>query len=234
LRDPYVRACLATAAATVSVGLLQVIVFPRWPRINATGIDLLALQGKRVASHRLLLPALGSATVAQSALHEFSIPLGTVTEPIQPDARRDILLRIRLLEPRNWRAFQVADVTAGISALEIKQRTLNVLNDDELAKGQIMGKLALQTCLREKGNGVVTQKSFFALSFEEPLLSRQQQLLRILGLRQNRTHQCLLVTLQVPQNEKDAAAELIRTWKQLRPSLAAHLTKITRNSSAIF
>jgi hypothetical protein len=234
LRYHLVRAYLAVADATAGLGLIQLIVWPRWPQAAAKGLDHLSLPGGSGLPGRKLKPAIHTANLAQSPVYEFPIPWKSLADssglsgaPKQPDA----LLRLRLVEPRSWRSFQLAQVTAGIRALDVKKRTLRIQGVDELALGQINGEPALQTCLTAGGKGAVIKKSFFALSLEQPVRSRRQELNRLLGLSPNRTYQCLLVTLLGVQGNKHAEAKLISTWEELRPILVGKLAMITNNRS---
>jgi hypothetical protein len=82
--------------------------------------------------------------------------------------------------------------------LEIEKRKVKKVGEDEVATGRLQGKPAVQTCLTGFGNGVVTEQAFFQLTIVKPELNGRQQLERIVGLRQNRSHQCLLVSLIAP------------------------------------
>ena len=223
------------AAATAGLGLIQLIVWPRWPQAAATGLDHLSLPGGSGLPGRKLMPVIQTAALAQSALYEFSLPRKTSSDSSglpgfqkQPEP----LVRLRLVEPRNWESFQVADVTAGIKPLEVKNRMLRIRGGDELALGQIEGKPALQTCLIEGGKAVLIEKTFVTISWEKPKRSRRQELKRLLGLSRNRNHQCLLVTIRTGEGNNHTEDKLITTWEELRPILVGKLAMITNNSSA--
>jgi len=234
LRYHLVRAYLAVAAALAGLGLIQLIVWPRWPQAAAKGLDHLSLPGGSGLPGRKLKPAIHMANLAQSAVYEFPLPwksLEASSELSGSQEQPDGLLRLRVVEPRSWRSFQLSQVTAGIRALDLKKRTLTIQGGDELALGQINGEPALQTCLTAGGKGVVIKKSFFSLSFEQPVRSRREELNRLLGLSPNRTYQCLLVTLLGGQGNKHSEAKLITTWEELRPILVGKLAMIMNNRS---
>jgi hypothetical protein len=222
------------AAATAGISLIQLIFWPRWPQAAANGLDQLRLPGASAVPGTKLMPAIHTATLAQSAVHEFPLPSKLLADSSGlsgSQAQLDGLLRLRLVEPRNWRSFQLAQITKGIRPLEVRQRMLKIRGGDELALGQINGKPALQTCLIEGGKGVLLEQSFFTLSWEKPMRSRRQELNRFLGLSPNRNHQCLLVTLLGVQSNKHPDVRLITAWEELRPILVGHLAMITNNSS---
>ena len=249
MRYSLARTCLALAAGTAAAGLIQVIVWPRWPQAAAVGLDRLRLGGA-VIPGRVLLPATREASLAQSALVEFPLPAPrpSATQGSQGGAAgpAPIRLRLRLIEPRNWRSFQVAEITKGIAALDVDQRTLKVRGEDELATGLIKGQSALQTCLTDGGFGVVTQAKFFPLSFEKPSQGPIQQLDRFLGLRQNRENRCLLVTLLTQADRgprkmmghgtinTPGSARLVEAWSQVRPALSNTLAMGKKPQPGLF
>ncbi|MCT0229509.1 hypothetical protein KQ306_01350 [Synechococcus sp. CS-1324] len=218
MRYSLLRGWLMVTAGVAGLALLQSIVLPRWPQASAPGLARFNWPEVPLIPAKPLWPGGRTAGLARSTTYGFQL-----AGKAAPSATR---LSLTLLEPRQWRTFQLAQATAEIPLLKLRERRLKKLGENELALGTIQKEAALQTCLTTEGNNFVTEKAFFSLSFEKPPQTNREQLERVLGLRQNRTHRCLLVSLSTARGGSDPDGKLINLWIELKPHLSEHLAMV--------
>lgn len=210
--ESLIRIWLGLAAAGCIGATLQVVFWPRWPSATLPNTSRLNLKGYT------LKPEKGTEGTRTSAL-AISPTVSYRLVATQQAAGRPspLTLQLAMLSPRTHVGFQLARATKDRPHWKMRERTLQQVNNDELALGRIDNRMSLQTCLTAADTGAVTEAAFAAA--QQPPANPRQQLERVVGLRPNRRTDCVLVTISNASPDEQDANSLIGIFRDLRAQL---------------
>lgn len=194
-------------AVLASLGAVQALVLPRWPRVEnlaTTPIEQALKRAGFTNTSLALLPPSRSYELASSSVPGFGLAEG----------RELRLVRASVRERKNM---QIAFIGRDRPELALKTRQLQE-GPPPTASGRVGNQAALQTCLVP---GVQGPEAFGVTWLELPLavdrlaVGPQATARRILGLQQNRAYECVLISLR----STDGTAIPLPIWRRLLHTL---------------